>query len=218
MWEALRAICELVRMDDLAEAQGILDAMNLTCPHGRLASGRGRRREKGGVYDERGQLYDLPAWVVTDPLDVVEAEEKDAVEGAEEDDEDDEDDEHSEDALAAAARRRDEKGKGRAEDPGEKVLLRARLSDRGTDVVVSVGMKQKISVIVSAIQEQIGQRRIRLMYLGKDLEARSTLEQTGWVQDHVVNALVYEGDSVAVLKTGYKSNADTRRFVHSRED
>lgn len=188
-WKGLRVVSELLRKEDFAEAQGILDALNLTCPNGRIASGRGRDRVKGGVYDERGELYELPTWVLTDPQDVIEDEEKDATDGAADDK-----DEGANAEAVAAAKRRDEKGKGRAEDPGEMIQLRARLSDRGTDVTVSVGMKQKIGTIVKSIQEQAGAKRIRLMYLGKAMDERKTLEECGFKQGNVVNAMVFAGD------------------------
>ena len=178
----------MLRRGDVGEAQGILDAMGMTCPNGRVARGRGRHREKGGLYDERGELYDLPAWVVTDPEDVVEEGEKEGVDYEEDGD------------VVVVARRRDEKGKGRAEDPGELVQVRARLSDRGTDVVVSVGLKQKVAVVVRSVQEQIGSKRVRLMYLGKTLDERSTLEESGWRQGHVVNAMVFEGEEAMLSK------------------
>ena len=186
----------MLRKGDVAEAQGIMDAINVSCPNGRIASGRGRNREKGGVYDERGELYDIPAWVLTDPQDIIEDEEKGPTDGAADDDDDDQ-----EETPEATAQRREEKGKGRVEDVGVIVQLRARLSDRGTDVTVSVGKKQKISVVIKSIQEQIGGKRMRLMYLGKVLEERQTLDKTGWKEGHVVNALVYEGDEATLSKS-----------------
>jgi len=182
-------VCEEIRKGNTAEAQGILDALNVTCPHGRIATGRGRKREKGGLYDERGELYDIPAWVLTDPEDVVEDEEKDAEGGAVDGAED-----GGDAGSTAPAQPREEKGKGRAEDLGELIRLRARLSDRGTDILVSVGTKQKIADIVRLIKEKIGKKHLRLMYLGKALDERLTLEQTNWKQGHVVNAMVFEGD------------------------
>ena len=191
-------VCEEVRNRDIAEAQGILDALNITCPNGRMARGRGRNREKGGLYDERGELYDIPSWVLTDPEDIVEDGEKDVDEGVAEDDDDEEEDDDNVDP-ATAARRRDEKGKGRAEDLGDTIQLRARLSDRGTDLMISVGTKQKIADVIRIVQSQIGQKRIRLMYLGKTLDERSTLEQSGWKQGNVINAMVFEGEEKDVL-------------------
>lgn len=197
VWKALRVVCEMLRKGDTAEAQAILDALNITCPNGRVASGRGRLREKGGLYDERGELYDIPAWVLTDPEDIVEDEEKDTEEGAANDDDGDEVD--TTDSLATT-QRRDEKGKGRAEDPGDIVQLRARLSHRGTDILVSAGTKQKVAVIVRNIQDQIGKKRVRLMYLGRTLDERKTLAESGWKSGHVINAMVFEGDESMLSK------------------
>ena len=200
VWKALRLVCEMLRKDDLPEAQGILDAMNITCPNGRVARGRGRNREKGGLYDERGELYDIPAWIITDPEDIVEDEgtEKDPAVAAEGGDADDSID------PTATARRRDEKGKGRAEDPGDIVQVRARLSDRGTDVVISAGTKQKVGVIVKEIHSRIGTKRLRLMYLGKTLDERTTLEESPWQPGHVLNAMVFEGDEKMLTRKSPK--------------
>jgi len=187
----------MVRNGETSEAQGILDALNVTCPTGRIARERGRHKEKGGVFDERGQLYDIPAWVVTDPLDIIPDQEKDD-EIDEDADAADEDGDDS--AVAASGQQKDEKGKGRAEDPGEMISIRARLSNSGTDVLVNVGTKQKIAVVVRQIQQQIGSKRVRLMYLGKTLDERLTVEETAWRQGHVVNALVFEGDEKMLAK------------------
>ena len=152
-------------------------------------------------------MYDIPPWVLVDPDDAVgdEEEEKDVKAGApaEGDDGEDVDGEDTDDP-AAIARRRDEKGKGRAEDPGEIVQMRARLSDRGTDITISIGVKQKIGDVVRSIRQRIGDKRVRLMYLGKALDERTTLEDSAWTRGHVVNAMVFEGDESMLPKTGPK--------------
>lgn len=204
VWKALRVVCEEVREGRLGEAQAILDALNITCPTGRIAGGRsaarnaGGRRARGGLYDERGEMYDIPAWVVRDPGDVVEDEK--SGEGDE-----------GKGVIGGAStpehereQRREEKGKGRAEDPGEIVQLRLRLSDRGTDVVVSIGVKQKIADAIKEVRERIGDKRVRLMYLGKALDERGSLEESGWVQGHVINAMVFEGEESMLAKAGGK--------------
>lgn len=176
-----------------------MDALNVTCPSGRVASGRGQDRVKGALYDERGERYDIPAWVLTDPADVVEdAVEKDVEAGASIISDDDEEQEDPD----ARQRRRDEKGKGRQQDLGEIIKVRCRLSDRGSDVVVSgIGTKQRVSVIIRRIQEQIGTKRVRLVYLGKPLDENKTLHEQGWSLGNVLNAYVFEGDeSILVAK------------------
>lgn len=157
------------------------------------------------MFDERGVLYELPGWVVTDPEDIIEdsgleKEEEEYDEGELGTSEDDE--EYDADGITSASqrqqqlqRRREEKGKGRAEDPGELVVFTARLSHTGTDVVLNVGMKQKIAEIARLVQQQLGGgKRVRLVYLGQTLDERVALEQTLWMRGHVVNALVFEGE------------------------
>jgi hypothetical protein len=38
------------------------------------------------------------------------------------------------------------------------------------------------------------------MYLGKTLDERSTLEESGWRQGHVINAMVFEGEETMLSK------------------
>ncbi|KAK5168319.1 uncharacterized protein LTR77_006888 [Saxophila tyrrhenica] len=212
IWKALRLICEEVRQGNVAEAQAVMDAAGLTCPTGKLyVKDRGmgaRRRGKGeGVFDERGVGYEVPKWVVVDPGDVVEDENED--EDGEKEDGDDEEGsatgaEDPDVEGIGGGKRRDEKGKSPAPDPGPTVRVRARLSDRGTDIVVSVGSKQTVADVVRAIQGKIGGKRVRMMFLGKTLDERVRLEESGWREGCVVNALVFEGSEGMISGKGGK--------------
>lgn len=143
-----------------------------------------------GVFDEWGTEYRVPEWVVVEPAGLVE--------GGEE-----EEGEREGEGLA------EEKGKGRM---GEVVKLRARLSDRGTDVVVQVGMEERVSAVVAKVGEAAkvsaflclsrgwlltfcsqlaGTSRIRIAYLGKILRENESLGAQGYSDGHVVNALVF---------------------------
>jgi hypothetical protein len=164
VWSALRLVAECLCRGEVAQAQGILDAAGLNVPDGRVA----RSRRAGGVFDERGVGYEVPAWVVRDPEDVVE----DAGEEG-------------------------EKRKGREEEEGgdfigEVVVLRARLSDRSMDVVVKVGMGQTATVVSKEICKKIGPRRVRLLYLGQVWAETKTLEELGYKEGDVVSAFVFD--------------------------
>jgi len=170
VWNALRLVCECLRRGDLAQAQGILDAVGLNVPDGRVAVGseprsRGRVRRTGGVFDERGVGYDVPGWIVRDPEDVVEEGEVEEM---------------------------GEKGKAKEGDVGEVVTLKARLSDRSLDVVVQIGMGQTASVICAEVQKKIGPRRIRLLYLGQVWSEKKTLEELGYKEGDVVSVFVFD--------------------------
>lgn len=145
------------------------------------------------MYDERGVLYELPTWVIADPEDIIEGDgddDEDQVEKAAADD----DPSSLTPIVGTPSSRRDEKGKARLDDIGDVVHVRCRLSDRGSDVTVEVGKKQQVSVLIRKIQDQVGSKRIRIMYLGKALEERKTVAESGWREGHVVNAMVFEGD------------------------
>jgi hypothetical protein len=179
VWNALRLVCECLRRGDVAQAQGILDAVGLNVPDGKVAMGseprsRGRVRKTGGVFDERGVGYDIPAWVVADPEDVV--------------DEDGEVDKEGSLELLG------EKGKGKVGDVdvGAVVSLKARLSDRSLDVVVQIGMGQTAAVVCAEVCRRIGPRRIRLLYLGQVWSETKTLGELGYKEGNVVSVFVFD--------------------------
>lgn len=194
----MRLVCEQLRKGDdgLDEAQGVLDAAGISCPKGRVVAGRSSRdRVKGGVYDERGVLYEIPGWIVADPEDLV-----DSRDAAGEKDQAPAESAVGEQGQASQDEKDNDKGKGRAQDVGEMLSLRARLSDRGTDVTVQIGSKEKIAVAVRKIREQIGNKRVRLAYLGHVLQEGRTLEDQGFKSGNVVNAYVFEGDEKMLKK------------------
>lgn len=192
VWEALRLVCESLRNGDEASAQNLLDTVGCTCPTGRIKSERASPAlgaqatgRKGGIFDERGNEYRIPGWVIVDPDDLIEEDDDDGEkeEGIEDEEEDEVEERES---------RRDEKGKGKVEEVGETVTVTARLSDRASDVVVAIGKQQKVRVLIRRIQEKASiTSRIKIVYLGKVLEADKTLEQQGFAEGHVVNALVF---------------------------
>ena len=117
------------------------------------------------MFDERGVGYDIPAWVVADPEDVVEEAEGEVL---------------------------GEKGKGKEVDVGEIVSVKARLSDRSLDVVVKMGMGQTAAVVCAEVHKRIGMRRIRLLYLGQVWSETKTLEELGYKEGDVVSAFVFD--------------------------
>ena len=92
IWDVVRTVAELLRTrepNDLATAQGLLDAAGCTSPSGDLAR---------GVFDERGRLYEVPVWVFGDPGDLVEDEgekEKEVDRGDRDNDDGDDDDDEN---------------------------------------------------------------------------------------------------------------------------
>ncbi|KAF2156046.1 hypothetical protein K461DRAFT_275122 [Myriangium duriaei CBS 260.36] len=193
VWNAVRVICEMLRNGDVDGAQGMMDAVGLTCPTGRIKSdkirGRDGERKKGGIFDEQGRGYDIPGWIVKDPDDLLpepQAMEKLALDSVSDDEDDWTDD------GEGGKKRRDEKGKGRAESVGDMVKVRARLSDRGSDVIVDIGTNQKVRALVKRISDQADGKKVKLMYLGKILAEDRSLADQGWQPGHVINALVFE--------------------------
>lgn len=188
VWATVKIVCDMLRNGDVAGAQGFLDASGLTCPTGRVAAERhstrpGSRGKKGGVYDGKGQLYDVPGWVISDPKDLVQEEEE----------QDTDNEKYGAIAADGVAEHMTEKnGKEQEAGIGDVVKVKARLSGKETDVIVSVGTEQRIGVLVDKIKEKTGVQKLRLAHMGKMLGENEKLSQTGWAPGHVFNAFVFE--------------------------
>lgn len=153
IWNGLKQVVECLREADLADAQGILDALSVTLPTGKL---------EDGAYDEHGNLYKIPEAVISDPTDIVEdtndvdsqtvagasdidtiAAKLEAAEGANLD-------ERKHDSIQEKAKAA--KGKTAVRDA---VKVKCRLSDRGSpecDVTVVLGRSEKVALLVPRIE------------------------------------------------------------------
>lgn len=194
IWNGLKQAIECLREGDLVDAQGILDAMSVTLPTGKL---------EDGAYDENGNLYKIPQAVISDPSDVIEdmndadtktvtgSSDLDTIvaklEAAEAADlGDTKQDSGAEKAKAV-------KGKTAVRDA---VKVRCRLSDRGSpecDVTVVLGRSEKVGLLSSRIEVErdiSSDTRLRFVYLGKLLDAMKTLEEQGWKEGDVIQVLV----------------------------
>ncbi|KAM0250677.1 hypothetical protein ACHAQJ_008511 [Trichoderma viride] len=194
IWQTLHAALQVLwesNPDDsqdednaLATAQTILNAAEISLPTGDLVN---------GAYDSLGNLYALPEWVVADPDNLVDDNDADfkgdtSTAGEETAGEEDDDIDSEE-----AERRREEKGKG-VLDEREMVTLRARLSETGQDIKITVTKTDSVRSVIKKITElsvSPSEKKIRLAYMGKMLKENSSLEAQGWQVGHVINALVF---------------------------
>lgn len=126
---------------DITTAQSILDAAAITVPTGDL---------KNGAYDEAGNLYQMPEYVISDPQNLVSNQQGEIRKGEVSNDATDDDE--------AIERKREEKGKSVLKT-GDMIKVRARLSDRGgPDVVISLGKDQAVRTLVRRVQEEVNVR------------------------------------------------------------
>ena len=139
----MKLATELLRNEDLDTAQGVLDAAGCTVPTGDLCE---------GCYDEAGGLYQLPGWVCADPVggfstDTQEGQPKDKSlgEGAER---------AEEEECVEILARREEKGKGKEVRAGEGLKVRARLSDRASDIVVWIGKEEGARGVIRRVRTE----------------------------------------------------------------
>ncbi|CAG9946662.1 unnamed protein product [Clonostachys rosea f. rosea IK726] len=169
-------------MDGLGTAQSILSAAEILLPTGNLAN---------GVYDSLGNYYALPEWIVCDPVDVLEDGKGDlSGEGGDTTAGEDNDDD---DSITGEGEHKREKGK-EIVDISEQIALRARLSENGRDYKVTVGKTEHIRSIAKKIAEEAQlptTKKIRIAYMGKILKESGSLENQGWQEGHILNALVF---------------------------
>ncbi|KAF1814373.1 hypothetical protein P152DRAFT_472145 [Eremomyces bilateralis CBS 781.70] len=209
-WSALRSACDVIRSggeSNLATATAILRASGLSCPSGRLwvegkdiadqearraglLPRRTRTQLRGGVWDERGNHYFVPAWVVTDPLGVVEGQGGSRMSAA----------------LVAVAgnghahdgHNSDAKGKAKApeepEVPEEHIVrVPVRVATAARDITCRIRRDDNVEVLVRRIRHKCqleGDAKIRVVLMGKVLLNNLSLPSQGWSEGLVVQAFV----------------------------
>ncbi|KAK2609064.1 hypothetical protein QQS21_002434 [Conoideocrella luteorostrata] len=161
IWQAIRAAVDILRegdlrgsgddcIEELATAQSILSAAEISLPTGDLAN---------GAYDSFGNYYQLPQWVVSDPTNLVvasAADERTEVPTAEDDDPAEEGPEHSS-GMNDAERRRHEKGKA-VLNTCDETTLRARLSETGRDFDFVVSKSESVRNVVKKLTTEASVR------------------------------------------------------------
>jgi hypothetical protein len=88
----------------------------------------------------------------------------------------------------------EDRGKG-IMDVREKITVRARLSENGRDVQVTVFKSDHLKTVSKKILEKSklpSNKKIRMAYMGKMLKDNATLEAQGWQVGHILNALVFD--------------------------
>lgn len=102
----------------------------------------------------RRYLLILFRWVVSDPVNVSEADDDDETEEVvpEEDDEDDE----GKEGLSDFGDGDDNKGKAAVLTGPNAITVRTRLSDRGTDVLIATDKDQPVRALIKRIQSEAG--------------------------------------------------------------
>lgn len=140
IWATLKVVIGLLAEGEIQNAQGILDASAVTVPTGDLMN---------GAYDEVGNFYQMPEYIISDPNNVLPGSQENIVKSESASDATDEDE---------VERRREEKGKAVLK-AGDVIRVKARLSDRGgPDIIISIGKDQNIRVLVRRIQEEVNVR------------------------------------------------------------
>ncbi|KAF2431087.1 hypothetical protein EJ08DRAFT_588012, partial [Tothia fuscella] len=179
VWAAVRLVCDLIEQGELGEAQAVLEAAGCTCPSGDLWG------RKGGVYDELGEKYVVPTWVVGEPPGMT--------------DEDAEVVKETGSGDTDTGKRKDEKGKGRLlmdEMEGEgDMKVKVRLSHTAQDIIIRTRDGEEVSVLLRRIVEKAELHpltKVKIGYLGKLLHENESLAAQGWAEGHILNVYVLE--------------------------
>ncbi|KAK3079594.1 hypothetical protein LTS18_004457, partial [Coniosporium uncinatum] len=194
IWSVVRSVCEALEAGRVAEAQVLLDASGCTAPTGEVWG------KRGGVYDEWGGCYQVPAWCLGVPRGVVVGGDRGQGQGDKEGEVDNDTETLDGRDADGEVEGKDieglvggeEKGKERFEekDPGKMVRVKVRLSNRNRDVVIEgFGMEQSISVLVGRIREDVDEMDeradVKIFYLGHVVPESESLADHGWREGHV---------------------------------
>ncbi|KAE9979325.1 hypothetical protein EG328_000970 [Venturia inaequalis] len=188
VWAALRIICELLERGENGEAQAIMEAAGCTCPSGEVW---GRR---GGIWDERGERYVVPAWCVGVPRGCVmvgdEVQEGTDASGVEESSEDEEVKRFGKGGAVVEV----VKGKEKEVELESDLKVRVRMSNTARDFVVRVRADAKVHGLLKRVRE-VGEVspniKLKIGYLGRILHEHETLEAQGWHEGHTLNVYVF---------------------------
>ncbi|KAJ4353213.1 uncharacterized protein N0V89_004940 [Didymosphaeria variabile] len=168
IWAALRSMVQSLQAGDIREAQVLLDATECTCPNGMLWR---------GIFDNRGEWYKVPEWIVIEPDGLVEEEDL------------------KDEAGSVGA---DDDKEVEAEDLGEEVKVKCRLSSTGKDYKVDIRRGERVGSLVTKLKAKAGLSpfvTIRIVYGGKIIDENQPLEShPSWNYDakHVLVAMVFE--------------------------
>jgi hypothetical protein len=160
VWGAIRLAAQSLQLGKMREAQQWLEAMECTCPTGSLWK---------GVYDKTGVMYRVPEWLIVEPEGLVP--------------EDAGDDAAGESAGAAGQDGAQEEDD---EEDDEPVVVRARISRTGRDVVLKLQKKQTVASIIEKIKEQAEVRSC----LTRTVKSSTTLFLNHRVTDVLVHGFI----------------------------
>lgn len=153
IWDALKAAAVAIECNDHQLAQAIVDGASITLPHGSLME----------CYDELGNRYQLPAYCLSPPVNLVsECNDHNASENAEP-----------------------------QEKKEKEFQLKVRLST-GKDLRLSVTMADSIRQLKKQlqIQEDIDTAHQRWFFSGKLLTDKTRLQDTKIQKDFVIQVIV----------------------------
>ncbi|XP_041921282.1 ubiquitin domain-containing protein 1a isoform X2 [Alosa sapidissima] len=153
IWDALKAAAIALECNDHQLAQAIVDGASITLPHGSLTE----------CYDELGNRYQLPAYCLAPPLNLVS--ERSENEGAE----------PTEQQVP----------------PRKEFPLKVRLSS-GQDVRLTASMADAIGQLKKQLQaqEEIDVAHQRWFFSGKLLTDKTRLQDTKIQKDFVIQVIV----------------------------
>ncbi|XP_017579595.1 ubiquitin domain-containing protein 1a isoform X1 [Pygocentrus nattereri] len=154
IWDALKAAAVAIECNDHELAQAIVDGASITLPHGSLME----------CYDELGNRYQLPAYCLAPPVNLIT--------------------ERSESDMSDHTELQEKKEK-------EEFQLKVRLST-GKDLRLSASMADSICQLKKQlqVQEDIDTTNQRWFFSGKLLTDKTRLQDTKIQKDFVIQVIV----------------------------
>ncbi|KAL3863330.1 hypothetical protein ACJMK2_005091 [Sinanodonta woodiana] len=153
IWDALKAAAYALETGDHSLAQAIIDGASITLPHGTLLES----------YDELGNRYQLPVYVLSSPTNIIE---------------DQSDSDTGQDTDSA--------------NPGKEIMIKFRLSNASKDIKLHVRTTDTVLKVKKRIFETSGvdPLRQRWFFSGKPLNDKLRIEDTKIQKGYVVQVIV----------------------------
>ncbi|ESN91849.1 hypothetical protein HELRODRAFT_186188 [Helobdella robusta] len=220
IWDALKASVAALEAGDFQMAQVILDGANISLPNGTLMD----------CYDELGNRYQLPVYILSAPINLIKKDEEKLEGGA-----CGEDDENSSACGAASVshkkhcietcNKRSSVKKEHLEPTGKEMTIRIRFAT-GEDQRLAVNSNDTVAAVKMALarsRPDINPTCIRFFFSGKQLNNKLTLTKAKIESNYTIQATVSEpspslasekGAELSSKKSSKKSGKAVSSITH----
>lgn len=169
MWNAIQSAADAVLLDDLALANAILEASEITTPNGLLEV----------LYDDRGYQYKVPLYCIANPIELVQPINANTASA-----------DHSNKNISPTGSNRT----GIIVDSTPPITIRIRINPGDINMKVQASPNCTVndlkSIISSNSEQPCEEDRQRIIFLGRELKNAQKLADVGFEENKVVQVFL----------------------------